>query len=175
MRQRFLAFVTLAVLLSSSLVWAQTSGVQVQPEDKLAKFLPATVFLDGENIPTQKRNATLIEIDGKKTVLSLVDTSGYSSAYQQKYAGVILTQGPLKIGSKTLAPGAYGFGQTKTGEHDTAKVTIHVYDLGGKEVAQIATERATDMKGVRPLQVIAENGSAQFYLGPNHVEIGAGK
>ena len=172
MRQRAYAFVTLVVLLSSSLLLAQKSGVQVQPEDKLEKLLPATVFLDGENIPTQKRNAVLIDVDGKKAILTLVDTSGYSSAYQQKYAGVILTQGELKLGSKTLAPGAYGFGETKTGDHDTAKVTIHVYDLGGKEVGQVATERAADMKGVRPLQVIAENGSAQFYLGPHHVAIG---
>ena len=176
MRHRALAFVTLAVLMTSSLLLAQKTGVQVQPEDKLAKMLPATVFLDGENVPTQQRNAVLIEADGKKAVLTLLDTSGYSAAYQAKYIGAILTQGALKVGSKTLAPGAYGFGESKTGEHDAAKVTLHVYDVGGKEIAQIATERATDMKGVRPIQVMAEkDGSAQLYLGPNHVAIAAGK
>lgn len=176
MRQRALAFVTVMVVLASSLVWAQKTGVQVEPEDKTAKMLPATVFLDGENVPTQQRNAVLIVADGKKAVITLLDTSGYSSAYQAKYIGAILTQGALKIGSKTLAPGAYGFGESKTGEHDAAKVTLHVYDLGGKEIEQIPTERQADMKGVRPVQVIAEkDGSAQLYLGPNHVAIAAGK
>ena len=173
MRNRVLPFVTVAVLLVSSLAWAQKSGVQVQPEDKLAKFLPATVFLDGENVPVQQRNAVLVEIDGKKTVITLLDTSGYSSAFQAKYIGAILTQGALKLGTKTLTPGSYGFGQTKTGEHDNAKVTLHIYDIGGKELGQVETERTADMKGVRPIQVIADkDGSAQLYLGPNHVAIG---
>jgi hypothetical protein len=155
------------------MAWAQ-KGVQVQPEDTMAKFLPATVFLDGENVPTQKRNAVLLTVDGKKTVISLIDTAGYSSAYQEKYAGVILTQGALKLGDKTLAPGAYGFGETKTGEHDQASVTIHVYDIGGKEVGQIVTQREADMKGVRPVQVkTASDGSATLYLGPYHVAIAA--
>jgi len=176
MRHRALAIVTIAVVLASSLLWAQKSGVQVQPEDKMTKLLPATVFLDGENVPTQQRNAVLIVADGKKAVITLLDTSGYSAAYQAKYIGAILTQGALKVGTKTLAPGAYGFGETKTGEHDAAKVTLHVYDLGGKEIGQVATERQADMKGVRPIQVIAEkDGSAQLYLGPNHVPIAAGK
>jgi len=176
MRQRALALITFAVLLTSSVMWAQKTGIEVQPEDKLTKILPATVFLDGENVPTQQRNAVLIDVAGKTAVLSLLDTSGYSAAYQAKYIGAILTQGALKIGTKTLAPGAYGFGETKTGEHDAAKVTLHIFDLGGKEIAQIPTERATDMKGVRPIQVIAgKDGSALLYLGPNHVAIAPGK
>ena len=176
MRNRAFAFVAVAVLIASSSLWAQKGGVQVQPEDKLAKFLPATVFLDGENVPTQKRNAVLVEMDGKKAIVSLIDTAGYSSAYQEKYTGVILTQGPVKIGAKTLAAGAYGFGQSKAGEHDKAAVTIHVYDIGGNKVAEIPTEREADMKGVRPVQVVAgADGSAKLYLGPYHTTIAAGK
>jgi hypothetical protein len=174
MRQRAFAFVAVALMMVSSLAFGQAS-VKVEKEDTLAKFLPATVFLDGENVPTQKRNAVLLMVGDKKTVVSLIDTAGYSSAYQQKYSGVILTQGAVKIGDKTLQPGAYGFGETKTGEHDQAAVTIHVYDIGGKEVAQIPTEHEANMKGVRPVLVKTDGASAQLYLGPYHVAIGAGE
>ncbi len=176
MRHRAFAFVAVAVLFASSMAWAQKGGVQVQPEDKMGKFLPATVFLDGENVPTQKRNAVLVEMGGRKTIISLVDTSGYSSAYQQKYIGVVLTQGPVKLGSASLAPGVYGFGVTKAGEGDQAVVTVHVYDIGGKEVATFPTEREANMKGVRPVQVkVGADGAATLYLGPYHATIAAGE
>jgi len=173
---RALALFGVAVLAVSSLAWGQASTVKVQPEDKMAKFLPATVFLDGENVPTQKRNAVLVEIGGKKTIVSGIDTAGYSSAYQEKYSGVILTQGSLKIGSATLAPGAYGFGKTKTGEGDQGSVTVHVYDVGGKELATFPTEREANMKGVRPVQVkVGSDGSASLYLGPYHATLSGGE
>jgi len=176
MRQRALAFVAVAVFLASSSLWAQKGGVQVQSEDTMAKYLPATVFLDGENVPTQKRNAVLVEIGGKKTVITLVDTAGYSAAYQQKYIGAILTQAPVKMGTLALPPGAYGFGETKVGDGDKAQVTVHVYDIGGKEVGKFATEREADMKGVRPVQVkTAADGTAKLYLGPYNAALAAGK
>jgi hypothetical protein len=172
MRYRAVPFLAMALVLASLCAYAQKTGVQVQPEDKMAKFLPATVFLDGENVPTQKRNAVLVEIGGKKTIIANVDTAGYSSAYQEKYTGVILTQAPVKIGSLSLPAGAYGFGQSKQGEHDAAQVTVHVYDIGGKEVGTFATEHEANMKGVRPLQVkSAADGAAQLYFGPYHAAI----
>ena len=172
MRNRAIALTAVAIFMVSSLAWSQ--GVKVQPVDKLAKLLPATVFLDNENVPTQKRNAVLLDVNGKLAVVSLIDTTGYSAAYQQKYSGVILTVGGLKIGDKTLPSGSYGFGQTKAGEGDQGSVTIHVYDIGGTEVAQIPTERQADMKGVRPVQVmVGGDGAAQLYLGPYHAAIAA--
>ena len=175
MRHRPFAVVVLAVMLATSVAWGQQGTVQVQPQDEMAKFLPATVFLDGENVPTQKRNAVLVQIAGKKTIFSLVDTSGYSAAYQQKYIGVVLTQGPVKIGSSTLAPGAYGFGESKAGDQNNAAVTLHIYDIGGKEVAQVPTEHQSDMKGVRPLQVKIGGDGAALYLGPYHVTLAPGE
>ena len=176
MKYRPMALPALAVLMLASFAWGQKGTVQVQPEDKLAKMLPATVFLDGENVPTQKRNAVLLDVGGKAAVVSLIDTAGYSSAYQEKYTGVILTVGGLKIGGKMLPPGDYGFGETKVGEHNQAAVTIHVYDIGGKELASIPTTRENNMKGVRPVQVIVSpDGSAQLYLGPYHTTLAPAK
>jgi hypothetical protein len=162
----------LAAILISSVAWAQNGGIKVQPEDQLTKYLPATVFLDNENVPTQKRNAVLLDVNGKRAVLALIDTTGYSAAYKEKYIGAILTVGGLKIGSSTLPSGTYGFGETKSGEGPNSSVTVHVYDIGGKEVATISTERQADMKGVRPLQVVVgSDGAAQLYLGPYHAPI----
>jgi len=176
MKARAVAVAIVSLVIASSFAWAQKGTVQVQPEDRLAKMLPATVFLDGENVPTQKRNSVLLDVGGKLAVVSLIDTTGYSAAYQQKYAGVILTVGGLKLGDKTLSSGSYGFGETKVGEHDQAVVTVHVYDLGGKEIASISTTRENNMKGVRPVQVVvAPDGSAQLYLGPYHTSIAAAK
>ncbi len=172
MKTRSLAVLSLALFLASTLTWAQSGSVQVQPEEKLAKMLPATVFLDGENVPTQKRNAVLLDVGGKLAVVSLIDTTGYSAAYKSKYQGVILTVGGLDLGGKKLASGSYGFGQTKSGDPEKGPVTIHVYDIGGKEVATVATERQDNMKGVRPVQVIVgSDGKAQLYLGPYHTSI----
>ena len=172
MKTRSFALLSLALFLASVFTWAQSASVQVQPEDKLAKMLPATVFLDGENVPTQKRNAVLLDVGGKLAVVSLIDTTGYSAAYKTKYQGVILTVGGLDLGGKKLPSGAYGFGQTKSGDPEKGPVTIHVYDIGGKEVATVATSREDNMKGVRPVQVLVSNdGKAQLYFGPYHTSI----
>src|SRR4051812_37155275 len=106
MRHRVsLLALTMLLIASSFLSLSAQNGPQLLPADKLAKLLPATVFLDAENVPTQGRNASGVYLDGKLAIISLIDTTGYSSAYQEKYSGVILTQGKLTIGSETLAPG----------------------------------------------------------------------
>ncbi len=156
-----------AALLATVAVMAQgtTGKVQVLGEDKLKKLLPATVFLDGENVPTQQRNTALVQLEnGKLLIASLIDTAGYSAAYQQKYIGVLLSQSPITLGSKQLDAGAYGFGRSKG---DNGSVTVHVYSLGGEELAQLPTEKQDNLKPLKPLQVIAPSeGAARLYLGP---------
>ena len=50
--------------------------------------------------------------DGKIIFAALVDASGYSTAIQQKYQGMLVTESKLNIGGAELAPGEYGFGFT---------------------------------------------------------------
>src|SRR2546430_16158853 len=91
---------------------AGTKGVTVVSEQRLKQLLPATVFIDGENVPTQERNAALVQFpDGKVLLASLIDTAGYSSAYQQKYAGVVLSQTGFALGSKNFTAGADAIGK----------------------------------------------------------------
>ena len=148
---------------------ANSKGVILVSEQRLKQLLPATVFIDGENVPTQERNATLIQLpDGKILLASLVDTAGYSSAYQQKYAGVLLSQTGFTIGSKNFAAGAYAIGQKKNGE----SVTVYVYNLGGEQLAELPTEKQENLRPLKPLQVIASaDGSARLYLGPYYLSL----
>jgi hypothetical protein len=163
--------VSAALLIAVAAMAQGTTGkVQVLGEDKLKKLLPATVFLDGENVPTQQRNAALVQLEnGKLMIASLIDTAGYSAAYQQKYIGVLLSQSPITLGNRQLDAGAYGFGRSKG---DDGSVTVHVYNLGGEELAQLPTEKQDNLKPLKPLQVVAPSeGAARLYLGPYYVTL----
>ena len=164
--------VPICVLLLLTVAAAQTSGSKgaaLVSDQRLKQLLPATVFLDGENVPTQDRNAALLQLpNGKLFLASLIDTSGYSSAYQEKYTGVLLLQTGITIGSKSLEPGAYAIGQKKNGDD----VTLYVYNIGGDRLAELPTLRQDNLRPLKPLQiVVAEDGSVRLYLGRYGVSI----
>jgi len=162
--------VSVAVLLAVSAAQnANSKGVTLVSEQRLKQLLPATVFIDGENVPTQERNAALVQLpDGKVLLASLIDTAGYSSAYQEKYAGVLLSQTGFTIASKTFAAGAYAIGQKKNGD----AVTVYVYNLGGEQLAELPTQKQENLRPLKPLQVIASaDGSARLYLGPYYLSL----
>ena len=175
MKLRFPAVAILFALFCAGSLAAQSTP-ELLPADKLAKLLPPRVFLDGENVPTQERNASGIYLgEHKLAIVSLIDTAGYSSAYQEKYSGVIMTQGSLQIGSQTLHPGQYGLGQKKSGSGDSATVTLEIYDLGGNHLGEVSTERDAEVKP-RPEQIVIEkDGTARLYLGRYYTTIAAGK
>src|SRR5437868_14066662 len=124
MKQTKRIVVYIAVLLAVSAAQnANSKGAVLVSDQRLKQLLPATVFIDGENVPTQERNAALVQFpDGKVLLASLIDTAGYSSAYQQKYAGVVLSQTGFTLGSKNFAAGAYAIGQKKSDD----SVTVYV-------------------------------------------------
>jgi hypothetical protein len=160
-----------AILLAVALVLPLACAAQdakVLGADNLSKILPASVFVDGENVPTQKRNAGAVTFGEKKYfIASLVDTSGYSSQYQEKYIGTLITQVPVKLGSLELQPGQYGFGKIKSGENES----LAIYDVGGNKIGEVATTKDDKMKPVRPLQIVADAAGAKLYLGPSMVKI----
>src|SRR5690242_20798487 len=103
-------------LLCLGLVAAYAAAQKITPvsEQRLKQLLPSTVFIDGENVPTQERNAAMVALpNGKVFLASLIDTAGYSSAYQEKYSGVLLSQTGFTLGSKSFEPGAYAFGRDR--------------------------------------------------------------
>lgn len=162
------------LLVLAGLLATHAAAQKVTPvsEQRLKQLLPATVFLDGENVPTQERNAAMVALpNGKVLLASLIDTAGYSSAYQEKYSGVLLSQTGFTLGSKSFDPGAYAFGQKKDGD----SVNLLIYNLGGDQLAQMTTTKQDNLRPVKPLQiVVADDGPARLYLGPYYVAL-AGK
>src|ERR1700686_4695941 len=102
----------LTFLMLASAV-AQQASKHVLSSDELKKAVPAEYFFCGQKAPVQLRNAVGFEqADGKMMIAALVDASGYSTAIQQKYQGMLITEAKLNIGGSELAPGEYGFGFT---------------------------------------------------------------
>jgi len=165
---------SLLPLLFLGLLATYAAAQKITPvsEQRLKQLLPATVFIDGENVPTQERNAAMVALpNGKILIASLIDTAGYSSAYQEKYSGVVLSQTGFTLGSKSFDAGAYAFGRKKDGDN----VTLILYNVGGDPLAQLTTAKQDNLRPLKPLQiVVADDGSARLYLGPYYIAL-AGK
>src|SRR5258707_6654127 len=96
------------VLLVSAL--AQPGAAHLLSADELKKVVPSEFFYRGQKAPTQARNSVGLQLaNGKMTLAALVDASGYSTAIQQKYQGLLITEAKLSIGGVTLGPGENGF------------------------------------------------------------------
>ena len=170
MKQIQRAFICTLLLFAMSVAQtAASKGVTLVSEQRLKQLLPATVFIDGENVPTQERNAALVQLpNGKLLIASLIDTAGYSSSYQEKYSGVLLSQTAFTVGTKSLDAGAYAIGRKKNGD----STTLYVYSLGGEQLAEIPTQKQENLRPLKPLQVVAGNdGTARLYLGPYYVAL----
>jgi hypothetical protein len=147
-----------ALVVSTRVAPAQAAAsdtiLTVQAADKL---LPDAVYFAGQSANTQLRNAAGIQFaDGQQTLAVLVDTSGYSSALQQKYQGYLITETALDFGGHHLAPGAYGFGF----------VSGHflVMDVGAHDLLQTASVHDAQMHLPRPLQILAGSAAETWRL-----------
>jgi len=134
-------------------------------------ILPKTVFYKGLSATVQGRNSAGIRFaNGDLVLVAMVDTSGYSSAVQQSYQAYLLNEVHLKIGDKTLPPGAYGFGFV--GDQ------IVVMDIAGNELLQAPTIRDAQMTRPAPLQMFADEkapGHYRLYLGRSYITLSAEK
>lgn len=88
-------------------------------------------YLEGNSIPTQKRNSAMIKCPcGKRLVFGLLDTTGYSSEIQTKYVGMVLVEKKTMLGAAEIPVGAYGFGLVKPAQGD-GPAKLVVYDIAG--------------------------------------------
>jgi hypothetical protein len=156
----------LALLAQAGTSATQHHELGVLDRAQAAAVLPTSVFYKGQSAPTQSRNSAGIRFPGDKLALAaLVDTSGYSSAVQQTYQAYLLNEVQLKVGDKTLAPGAYGFGFV-------AGDRVVVMDIAGNEVLSATTTRDEQLARPNPLQIVAEPsapGHFRLYLGRSYV------
>jgi chitinase len=133
--------------------------------DELKKAIPAEYFFRGQKAPVQVRNSVgFQQADGKMTLAALVDASGYSTAIQQKYQGMLITESKLNIGGSTLAPGEYGFGFTADGK-------FVVMDVANNDVLSAASQNDPAVVHAVPLKLVEDGSGYKLYAGKKWVEL----
>jgi hypothetical protein len=135
--------------------------------------LPKDFYLEGNAIPTQKRNAALVKTPaGARVLFALIDTTGYSSQIQQKYEGMLITEGSLTLGGHQLGVGSYGFGYTKPAATSSEDAKLFLYNQAGQKVGECTAKKDTKIAQPKPLQVVTPMGEpARFYFGRYWVEL----
>ncbi len=130
------------------------------------KALPKDFYLEGNRIPTEERNAALLKTpEGKRVVVALIDTTGYSSQIKQKYIGMIITEGNLSVCGISLGVGSYGFGLDKPAPNSNADAKFFVYNQAGEKVGECSAKRDEKLKQPSPLHVAVGKGEpARLYL-----------
>src|SRR5437763_4886691 len=114
-RYRWITSAFIALALAGTAL-SQQGSKHVLSSDELKKAVPSEFFFRGQKAPVQLRNAAGFQAaDGKMMLAALVDASGYSTAIQQKYQGLLITEVKLRIGGSSLPPGQYGFGFASDG------------------------------------------------------------
>lgn len=152
----FCSFALAACLSLPLIAAAQQQPIILQAPDA-AKILPDAVFFAGQSANTQLRNAAGVRFADNHVALAvLVDTSGYSTAVQQKYQGYLITEVALDIQGQRLVPGAYGFGFV--GDH------FLIMDVGNHDVMQASTRHESAMPRPMPLQILTATEPGEYRL-----------
>lgn len=154
---------TLTLLILTSAVAQQAK--HVLNSDQLKKAVPAEYFFRGQKAPVQMRNAVGFQLaDGKMTLAALVDASGYSTAIQQKYQGMLITETKLTIGGSELKPGEYGFGFSADGK-------FIVMDVANNDVLSASSQTDASLQHAVPLKLIEDGTGYKLYAGKKWVGI----
>lgn len=153
---------------------ASAQGVfKVEKGEALNKIVPGNFVLEENAIPVEKRNSVLvITPSGARMVAGLLDTSGYTSQVQEKYLGMLVTEGNVEVCSKRIEVGSYGFGLAKLpGAAEGKAERFNLYNQAGHRVAECTAKWDSKLRTPRPLQVVTSGGTARFYMGRNWVEL----
>jgi len=134
--------------------------------------VPKDFYLEGNAIPTQKRNAALLKTSaGSRALFGLIDTTGYSSQIQKKYIGMLITEGDLSVSGQKVGVGSYGFGLEKPATSSSEDGKLMVYNQAGTQVAECSARKDAGLKQPRPLQVVTGADGARLYIERYWVEI----
>jgi len=158
-------FATLILLFTASFAAAQSKHVLTA--DELKKATPAEYFFRGQKAPVQLRNTVGFQLaDGKMMLAALVDASGYSTAIQQKYQGMLVTESKLNVGGSSLAPGQYGFGFTADGK-------FTVMDVGNNDVLSAPYQTDAALQHAVPLKLVEDGAGYKLYAGKKWIALKA--
>jgi hypothetical protein len=144
---------------------AQQASKHVLSADELKKAVPEEYFFRGQKAPVQLRNAVGFQLaDGKMMLAALVDASGYSTAIQQKYQGMLISEVKLNVGGSDLAPGQYGFGFAADGK-------FVVMDVANNDVLSAPWQNDPNLKRPVPLKLVEDGDGYKLYAGRKWVAI----
>ena len=169
MRLRKPAILFAATAALALLTWAQAPPAPapgVLGAAELKQLVPSNFFFAGKTAPVQQRNSAGVRFAGGKLLLAaLVDTSGYSSAIEEKYQGLLITETPLSIENSTLKPGAYGFGFSEG--------KFIVMDVAADDLLSVPAQTDDTVKPVMPLKIVEQADGYRLYAGRNFVTVKA--
>ena len=164
----YVGFITVVLGLGAQKGAAQ-GQFQLVTGKEFEGAVPKDFYLEGNAIPTEKRNAVLLKMpSGARVLVALIDTTGYSSQVQKKYVGMLITEGDLSLNGQKVGVGSYGFGLEKP---NAADGKLRLYNQAGAQVAECAARRDADLKQPRPLQVVLGKDGARLYIERYWVEI----
>lgn len=162
---RFAAAAIFVVALFSAGL-AQQAAQHMLSAEELKKAVPTEFFFRGQKAPTQLRNSAGFQTsDGKMMMAALVDASGYSTAIQQKYQGLLITEGKINIDGSILTPGEYGFG--------FAADKFVVMNVANEDVLGVPYQTDSEMKRAMPLKIIEDGSGYKLYAGKKWVAVKA--
>src|SRR5438128_4645396 len=150
-----LALIGAALCSWPECAFGQSALVQVGGKE-FDSAVPRDFYLEGNAIPTEKRNAVLLRTPaGARLLFALIDTTGYSSQIRKKYIGMVIAEGADSVCGVQLGVGSYGFGldaPPAPGSSEDAR--FFLYNQAGEKVGDCAAEKDTRIKLPRPLQVV---------------------
>lgn len=167
MNKSGLQMLSMVVLTLIGCASAQQVTKHVLTSDELKKAVPTEYFFRGQKAPVQLRNAVGFQLaDGKMMLAALVDASGYSTAIQQKYQGMLITETKLNVGGSSLPPGQYGFGFA-------ADNKFMVMDVANDDVLSASYQTDQALQHAVPLKLIEAGAGYKLYAGKKWIAITA--
>ena len=167
-----LALIGVAVCACPEHAFGQRAFAQVSGKE-FDSAVPKDFYLEGNAIPTEKRNAVLLKsLAGARLLLALIDTTGYSSQIKEKYIGMMIAEGAVSVCGVQLGVGSYGFGLDKPAPGSSEGARFLLYNQAGEKVGDCAAEKDSQIKLPRPLQVVlGKSEPARLYLGRYRVAL----
>ncbi len=167
MNKSGLKMLSMVVLTLIGCASAQQVTKHVLTSDELKKAVPTEYFFRGQKAPVQLRNAVGFQLaDGKMMLAALVDASGYSTAIQQKYQGMLITETKLNVGGSSLPPGQYGFGFA-------ADNKFVVMDVANSDVLSASYQTDQALQHAVPLKLVEDGTGYKLYAGKKWIAIKA--
>ena len=156
----------MALIAALLVVALASAGGQVLTGDQVKKIVPSSYFFAGQSAPVQLRNCGGFKnASGKLVLAGLVDTSGYSTAIQEKYQGFLITETKLSFDGATLDPGEYGFG-FKDGK-------FTVMNVAATDLFSIASQSDEQLKHPVPLKLEKDGAGYRLYAGRKYLVVKA--